>query len=103
MVVNRVLPELFTAREQEVFDKLAAPAPVATIAKRTEVQLSPLVEAARLAGTLRRTRAEHLRWLRDQLSGEIDQLYLPELFTAEIDARAVEEMATAFGAELGYG
>lgn len=102
VVVNRVLPELFTARDQDTFDRLAADAPVRTIAKRTGLDLAPLVGAAQLASSLRRTRAEHLRWLREQLDNNIDQLYLPELFTAELDADAVDEMAAAFGAELGY-
>ena len=39
----------------------------------------PIVDAARLAVTLRRTRAEHLDRLRAELPSSIPMLFVPEL------------------------
>ncbi len=52
--------------------------------------------------TLRRSRAEHLTRLRDELPAGIEPLYLPYLFTREHGVRATRQLAEALGAELGY-
>jgi hypothetical protein len=55
-----------------------------------------------LAVTLRRTRAEHLGRLRDELPPALELLYLPYLFTRDYGVRATNSIAEALGAELGY-
>jgi len=102
VVVNRVLPELFSTREEEAFVRISSPATLDTIAERTGHQLAPMVEAAALAVRLRRTRAGHIANLREGLPDGIDQLYLPEVFTQEFGEAAIHSIADALGAELGF-
>ena len=60
VVVNRVLPELFGQREEEVFEQLArARTPQALLSERAGGRWRPVLEAARLAVTMRRTRPTH--------------------------------------------
>ncbi len=101
VVVNRVLPELFSTREEEAFTRLSSPATLATVADRTGVSLAPMVEAAALAVRLRRARAGHIANLREGLAG-IDQIYLPEIFTQDFGEAAVALIADALGGELGF-
>ena len=104
VVVNRVLPELFGRGEEEVFERLEAPDGRAALvdAVGTAVSAEPLVDAARLAVTLRRTRAGHLDHLRSSLPASVPLLYVPELFTRAHGLRATRLVAEALGAELGY-
>ncbi|MGH9284856.1 MAG: ArsA family ATPase, partial [Acidimicrobiales bacterium] len=64
VVVNRVLPELFGRGEEKVFEGLTGPPVHATLAQAIGPPTTTLVDAARLAVTLRRARAEHLERLR---------------------------------------
>jgi hypothetical protein len=69
-----------------------------------EVEVAPgttVLEAARLAVTLRRTGAEHLERLRAGLVPELPVLYVPELFRHSVGLRALAQVADALGAELG--
>ena len=61
VVVNRVLPELFGQREEEVFEQLRMPAAEAVLSERAGGSVAPVLEAARLAVTMRRTGAGHLQ------------------------------------------
>ena len=64
VVVNRVLPELFGQREEEVFEQLRQPDGRATCSReRAGGSVAPVLEAARLAVTMRRTRSAHLQRL----------------------------------------
>ena len=65
--MNRVLPELFGRSEEEVFDRLCAADATEALAKRAGEDPTPVLTAARLAVTLRRTRAGHLERLRAAL------------------------------------
>ena len=57
VVVNRVLPELFGQREEEIFEQLRAPGrPSACSRSGRAASVAPVLEAARLAVTMRRTR-----------------------------------------------
>lgn len=102
VVVNRVLPELFTTREEEAFRKLANPATAATVLERSGLNLTPMIEAADLAVRLRRTRAGHITRLRHELPEGLLQLYLPEIFTQHFGEAAIGEIADALGGELGF-
>jgi anion-transporting ArsA/GET3 family ATPase len=99
VVVNRVLPELFGRNEEEVFDRLAADDQLADVVGS---DATPIVEAARLAVTLRRSRAEHLDRLRDGLPPDLPQLYLPYLFLRSHGMRSTRQAAEALAAELGF-
>jgi hypothetical protein len=61
-----------------------------------------LLDAARLAVTLRRTRATHLDYLRSQLDPTIPLLYVPDLFARSHGRRSTNHVADALSAELGY-
>jgi anion-transporting ArsA/GET3 family ATPase len=102
VVVNRVLPELFGRGEEEVFDGLRQPARVKALAAATDGPIEPVLDGARLAVTLRRTRAEHLARLREQLPADLPLLYVPYLFSRDYGVRATQLIADALGAELGY-
>jgi anion-transporting ArsA/GET3 family ATPase len=102
IVVNRVLPELFGRGEEEVFDRLAAPDKVVELSQAVGGDATPVVQAARLAVTLRRTRAEHLERLRRQIDRRIPMLYVPYLFTRSDGLEATTQVAEALAAELGF-
>jgi len=101
VIVNRVLPELFGRGEEEVFEDLRRPAAVAALGGMVGGDVGPVLEAARLAVTLRRTRAEHLERLRVGLDPAVPMLYLPFLFTRAHGLRTVRQVARALGEELG--
>jgi anion-transporting ArsA/GET3 family ATPase len=102
VVVNRVLPELFGRGEEELFDRLREPAMVSELASAVSGSVEPVLEAAQLAVTLRRTRAEHLARLRAELTAGPELLYLPYLFTRDDGLRATYSVTEALAAELGY-
>jgi anion-transporting ArsA/GET3 family ATPase len=134
IVVNRVLPELFSRGDEEVFERLRSPALAAALA---EVAGTPfgheaatpfghegatpfgheaatpfgheaggpvdsVLDAARLAVTLRRTRAGHLDRLRESIPADIPLLFVPYLFTRGHGLRTTAQTAEALSAELGY-
>jgi anion-transporting ArsA/GET3 family ATPase len=102
VVVNRVLPELFGRGEEEIFGRLREPALVGALAAEVGPAVSEVLDAAQLAVTLRRSRAEHLSRLREGVPAGIELLYLPYLFTREHGVRATRQLAEALAAELGY-
>jgi anion-transporting ArsA/GET3 family ATPase len=110
VVVNRVLPELFTRGEEKIFRELRRPdrteALVAAVgasgAGAGPGAVAPLLDGADLAVKLRRTRAEHLGALREGLPRGTQLLYVPELFQRSHGVRATRQIAEALGAELGY-
>ena len=102
IVVNRVLPELFGRGEEEVFEHLFEPAATAALDRSAGGRVEPILDAARLAVTLRRTRAEHLERLRDNVDPGVPMLYVPMLFTRSHGLRSTRQIADALSAELGY-
>jgi len=98
VVVNRVLPELFTRSEEEIFDRLPADA----LAEAVGGPVQPLLDGAQLAVRLRRTRGVHLARLRDELPAGTPLLYVPYLFQRSHGARATRQVAEHLGEELGY-
>ncbi|CAN5177752.1 hypothetical protein BH24ACT1_BH24ACT1_02760 [soil metagenome] len=100
VVVNRVLPELFGRSEEKVFDRVAGPEASAALAAAAGHPVGPVVEAARLAVRLRRTRAAHLSRLRNGLGPDRSVLYVPELFSRSHGRRATHQVADALAAEL---
>jgi anion-transporting ArsA/GET3 family ATPase len=102
VVVNRVLPELFGRQEERVFDALAAPGPRADLDRLVGGDSVPVLDAARLAVTMRRTRSAHLEHLRDRIDQSVPMLYLPYLFTKLHGLRTTRQVAASLGEELGY-
>src|SRR3989440_1220186 len=80
IVVNRVLPELFGRGEEEVFEELRQPAAVGALHDAVEGPVEPVMEGARLAVTMRRTRAGHVERLRTSIDPSIPLLYVPLMF-----------------------
>jgi anion-transporting ArsA/GET3 family ATPase len=102
VIVNRVLPELFTRGEEQVFRALRAPAAEAALAAAVDGPVDPLLDGAELAVRMRRTRAEHLGTLRAGLPAGVELAYVPELFQRTHGLRATGQIAESLGAELGY-
>jgi anion-transporting ArsA/GET3 family ATPase len=102
IIVNRVLPELFGRGEEEVFERLSQPKAVELLDHTLGGPAEPLLDAARLAVTLRRTRAEHLERLRAAVDPAIPLLYVPYLFVRSHGLRSTRQIAEALAAELGY-
>jgi anion-transporting ArsA/GET3 family ATPase len=112
VVVNRVLPELFTRGEEKIFKELRRPDRAEALAAAVGApgargsgrrgSVEPLLDGADLAVKLRRTRAEHLGTLREGLPPGTQLLYVPELFQRSHGVRATRQIAEALGAELGY-
>jgi anion-transporting ArsA/GET3 family ATPase len=101
VIVNRVLPELFSRGEEEVFERLREPANVAALERGVGGTVGPVLDGAELAVKMRRTRAGHLARLREGLPG-VPMLYVPYLFQRGHGARATHQIADALGAELGF-
>ncbi len=105
IVVNRVLPELFSRVDEEVFERLREPAMAGAVARASggdDAATAAVFEAARLAVTLRRTRAGHLDRLREAVPSEVPMLFVPYLFTRGHGLRTTAQTAEALSAELGY-
>ena len=102
VVVNRVLPELFGRQEEAVFEALSADAPMAELDGLVGGDAAPVLEAARLAVTMRRTRSTHLERLRAGIDPDVPMLYLPYLFTRSHGLRTTRQVAASLGEELGY-
>ena len=101
VVVNRVLPELFAGTEEAVFDRLAKPAARSALGRVAGGDPSAVFDAARLAVTMRRTRAGHLERLRAGLDPAVPMLFIPELFTRSQGLRTVRKVAEHVAEEVG--
>ena len=100
VIVNRVLPELFTEREEALFESLRTPERIEVLSAGADGDVTPVFDAAELAVTLRRTRAEHLATLRRALDPTLALLYVPYLFTRSHGARATRKVAELLAEEL---
>src|SRR5919106_6838577 len=97
--VNRVLPELFTRADEEVFEALRTEEAVGVLTERVGSGATAVLEAARLAVSLRRTRAAHLAELREAVA--LPTLYVPYLFVRDQGLRVTKMIAESLGQELG--
>jgi len=99
VIVNRVLPELFTHADEAAFEAFHEPAPEAVLREAAGAGVSAVLDGARLAVSLRRTRAVHLSWLRESV--DLPMLYVPYLFSRSHGLRETRMVAEALGEELG--
>src|SRR5688572_8563375 len=97
--VNRVLPELFTHADEEVFESLQEAQVSAVLTERAGTGATAVLEAARLAVSLRRTRATHLSRLRETV--DLPMVYLPYLFVRDAGLRVTRMVAERLAEELG--
>jgi anion-transporting ArsA/GET3 family ATPase len=99
VVVNRVLPELFTRADEETFEALADPPAFTLLERRAGEGVTAVLDGARLAVSLRRTRAVHLNRLRESV--DLPMLYVPYLFSRTHGLRETRMVAEALSQELG--
>ena len=99
VVVNRVLPELFTHADEEAFEALREPDVLDAVSARAGSGTTEVLDAARLAVSLRRTRAVHLERLLETV--DLPLLYVPYLFVRAHGLRVTRMVADALGEELG--
>jgi len=99
VIVNRVLPELFTRTDEEAFDALRAPEASAQLARITGPGSTAVLDAARLAVSLRRSRSPYLARLRDEV--DLDLILVPYLFVRDHGLRVTRMVAEALGDEIG--
>jgi len=98
VIVNRVLPELFTHADEEIFDALRSSAATEMLTARAGNGIPAVLDGARLAVSLRRTRSPYLSELRDTV--ELPLLLLPYLFVRDHGLRVTRMVAEALGQEL---
>jgi anion-transporting ArsA/GET3 family ATPase len=99
VIVNRVLPELFTTSDEETFEALREPAVAGALARIAGPGTTAVLDAARLAVSLRRTGAAHLAELDEHV--DLPLLYVPYLFARVQGRRVLRMVADALGEELG--
>jgi anion-transporting ArsA/GET3 family ATPase len=99
IVANRVLPELFSHREEALFERVSSGAGRRLLDERLGERIDTVLDATRLAVHLRRRGAGHLDRLRSRLP-EVPMLYLPERFGRERGLEAIRSVAQALGEEL---
>jgi anion-transporting ArsA/GET3 family ATPase len=98
VIVNRVLPELFTHADDDVFEALHTPEAEAALLQHAGAGTSAVVDAARLAVSMRRSRSVHLSELRDAV--DLPLLLLPYLFVRDHGLRVTRMVAEALGQEI---
>ncbi len=99
VIVNRVLPELFTHADEEVFESLRRSPSADVLRDRAGPGATAVLDAARLAVSMRRSRSGHLAHLREQV--DLPLLLIPYLFVRDHGLRVTRMVAEALGQELG--
>jgi anion-transporting ArsA/GET3 family ATPase len=99
VIVNRVLPELFTVADEETFAALREPAVSGALTGVAGSGTTEVLDGARLAVSLRRTGATHLAELDEAV--DLPLLYVPYLFARVHGRRVLRMVADALGEELG--
>lgn len=100
VIANRVLPELFSRDEEATFDALDTPEGRAVLTELAGEPSELVVDAARLAVDLRRSRARHLGRLVERLAGKAPLVNLPYLFTRSHGIRTSRQVAERLGEEI---
>lgn len=100
VVVNRVLPELFSHGEEAIFERLSADEVRASLVDAVGPGVTQVLDGAQLAVDMRRGSVPHLERLRDGLPSDMPVLYVPYLFHRSHGTRATQRIAEALGEEL---
>jgi anion-transporting ArsA/GET3 family ATPase len=101
VIVNQVLPELFGAREEDLFNSLRTPTSRRKLVAELGDGVDGVLDGAELAVARRRARALHLDALHDALGPAVPLLYLPYLFARRYGVRTTRRLSAALAAELG--
>ncbi len=99
VVVNKVLPELFNAADEELFDELATPDMQEKLAAILGGPIEPVVDAARMAVQLRRSRVPFMQKLDSEIP--LPMFNIPFLFGRDQGNRSTQLVAEGLRAELG--
>ncbi len=99
IIVNRVLPELFSRADERVFGELREREAESLLVAHVGGGATAVLDGAQLAVALRRARAAHLEELRAAV--DLPLIYLPYLFTRAHGLRVTHLLADALGEELG--
>jgi anion-transporting ArsA/GET3 family ATPase len=99
IIVNRVLPELFTHDDEAMFESLAAEPMMGRLVDAVGPGATAVMDAARLAVAMRRSRVEHLNRLRAEV--DLPTFYLPNLFARSQGRRETAMVASALAGEMG--
>ena len=100
VIVNRVLPELFGDREEEIFRQILNDETRVRLRSAVGPATRRVLEGADLAVRLRRARAPHIARLRAGLDRSTPMMVLPELFSRAQGIRATHMVADAIADEL---
>jgi anion-transporting ArsA/GET3 family ATPase len=98
VIVNRVLPELFTHADEETFSALRTPPATEMLTGAVGAGAVEVLDAARLAVSLRRNGALHLEHLLEAV--DLPLIYVPYLFVRAHGLRVTQMVADALGEEL---
>jgi anion-transporting ArsA/GET3 family ATPase len=101
VVVNQLLPELFTSREEALFERLRKAAMQKRFTELVGAGAPAVIDAAALAVTRRRSRVEHVERLLGALPPDVEPLFVPFVFTRRRGVRSLRQLADAISAELG--
>ena len=99
VVVNRVLPEPFTRADEPAFEAMLTGPPRDGLQAEVGPGVGGVLEATRLAVSMRRSRSVHLSRLREVL--DVPFLYLPYLFVRDHGLRVTRMVAEHLAGELG--
>lgn len=100
VVMNRVLPELFGRGDEDVFERIDSRRGRAALVGSVGEGATTLLDTARMAMDLRRSRSAHLARLRGHLPEGMPLVLLPELFGRSYGVRTTRRMADLLGEEL---
>ena len=100
VIVNRVLPERFSPRTEEVFRHLDTERGTIALEQLVGSGADALLGAASLATSLRRNRTQHLATLRAGLDPATPVILIPYLFQRADGLRATHQLAQHLSEEL---
>ncbi len=100
VIVNRVLPELFSRSDEETFARLSAAPVIDRLAELVEGPVGPALEVAQSARRLRQHRVGHLNRLRSALDPTLAMALIPELFAPGHGRRLLYQVTEALRQEL---
>lgn len=100
VVINQVLPELFSTDEEAAFTTLFTDTNTELLTQRLNGSPQTILRAAQLAVTLRRMRSEFLEKLRANIDSSIPQIYLPYRFNKLTGLKSVKATSVALAEEI---
>lgn len=101
VVMNRVLPELFSHAEETTFEALSAGSVRSVVEETVGGPIGPLVDAARLAVERRRSGAAQTARLRSALDAGVELTHVPEVWGEHVGLALTSRLADALDDEWG--